>query len=321
MAQLSGEFHWFIGSVVDVEDPLKLGRVKVRIFNEHDENVGSDELDWAIAMTPTTSASLQGAGDSPSLSPGSTVVGFYVDGSEKQTVMIMGSFPFIPNNDVAKHGISALARGESQLDKPKFGFEPNNPYKAQYPYNRTITSKSGHAIELDDTPGEERVHIFHKSGSYIEIHNDGTAVHKSMQDQYEVIVKNKTVSVGGDVLMRVVGNCTAQIDGNMSTNVKGNLVTNVLGDSVHNINGNSLTNVSGDATYNVSGSIKFNGMGGASIASGTGIALKAPGGVVLPSGSLSVAGGMVSGAGVTGTFTSVTGEIIHVQKGIVTNIT
>jgi hypothetical protein len=79
--------------------------------------------------------------------------------------------------------------------------------------------------------------------------------------------------------------------------------------------------VSGDATYNVSGSIKFNGMGGASIASGTGIALKAPGGVVLPSGSLSVAGGMVSGAGVTGTFTSVTGEIIHVQKGIVTNIT
>ena len=42
-------------------------------------------------------------------------------------------------------------------------------YNAEYPYNLTYTTKSGHAIELDDTIGVERIHIWHKSGSYEEI--------------------------------------------------------------------------------------------------------------------------------------------------------
>lgn len=320
MAQLSGEFHWFIGTVVDTADPLKLGRVKVRIFNEHANDLGADELDWASVMTPTTGAALQGAGDSPSLYVGSSVMGFYIDGAEKQLTMITGSFPSIPNNENARHGVSALARGESQLQKQQFGFEPENPYRAEYPFNRTITTRSGHAIELDDTPGQERVHIFHKSGSYIEMHSDGTTVLKSERDAYEVVVNNKSISIGGDVLMRVVGNCTAQIDGNMTTNVKGNLVTNVVGDEVHNISGNLLTNVSGDASFNVAGRLKLNGMQGADIGSGSGITLKAAGGVVVPEGSMAIAGTLAVGAAATGTFTSATGQIVSVQRGIVTSI-
>ena len=42
-------------------------------------------------------------------------------------------------------------------------------YNAEYPYNTTYTTKAGHAIELDDTIGAERIHIWHKSGSYEEI--------------------------------------------------------------------------------------------------------------------------------------------------------
>lgn len=44
-------------------------------------------------------------------------------------------------------------------------------YGTEYPYNLTYTTKSGHAIELDDTIGHERIHIWHKSGSYEEISN------------------------------------------------------------------------------------------------------------------------------------------------------
>jgi|TARA_B110000858_G_scaffold55185_1_gene64145 hypothetical protein len=44
-------------------------------------------------------------------------------------------------------------------------------YNTEYPYNTTYTTKSGHAIELDDTPSHERIHIWHKSGSYEEISN------------------------------------------------------------------------------------------------------------------------------------------------------
>lgn len=42
-------------------------------------------------------------------------------------------------------------------------------YNTEYPYNTTYTTKRGHAIELDDTKGYERIHIWHRSGSYEEI--------------------------------------------------------------------------------------------------------------------------------------------------------
>lgn len=32
-------FRWFLGIVEDVQDPMKLGRVRVRVINEHDDNV------------------------------------------------------------------------------------------------------------------------------------------------------------------------------------------------------------------------------------------------------------------------------------------
>ena len=44
-------------------------------------------------------------------------------------------------------------------------------YNTEYPYNTTYTTKSGHAIELDDTPGHERIHVWHRSGCYEEISN------------------------------------------------------------------------------------------------------------------------------------------------------
>ena len=56
------------------------------------------------------------------------------------------------------------------------------------------------------------------------------------------------------------------------------------------------------------------------IQSGTNITLQAPGGVTIVDGSLSVAGSISSGVGATGTFTTPTGQIVHVQNGIVTNI-
>ena len=55
-------------------------------------------------------------------------------------------------------------------------------YRAEYPYNTTYTTKSGHAIELDDTPGYERIHIWHKSGSYEEISNGRVGIDDDNRD-------------------------------------------------------------------------------------------------------------------------------------------
>ena len=62
--------------------------------------------------------------------------------------------------------------------------EPRGKAAPQYPFNKVYESQSGHCIELDDTPGAERIMIFHMSGSYIEMHMDGDVVIKAHKDLF-----------------------------------------------------------------------------------------------------------------------------------------
>lgn len=76
--------------------------------------------------------------------------------------------------------------------------EPESPYAAKYPYNRVMETESGHVIELDDTPGAERVHIYHRSGSSDEFHPDGTKVSRVNADSFEIVLSDKMIYVNGD---------------------------------------------------------------------------------------------------------------------------
>lgn len=192
-------FRWFIGVVEDVQDPKQLGRVKVRIINEHDEGVTTEDMEWAHILMPNTSACVDGVGDSPNLAIGSRVVGFFMDGNEKQMPMIMGSFPTIPGNDTNRHSLSWLHRGKNTISRSTIGPEPEASYAAQYPFNRTITTRGGHIIELDDTPQNARINIHHSSGAYIEINNDGRMVIKAPSDSIDVVGGVKTVYAKGDI--------------------------------------------------------------------------------------------------------------------------
>jgi len=205
-------FSWFIGLVEDIDDKKQLGRAKVRILNEHDD-VETEELPWAHIMTPTTSASVEGVGETPCLAVGSRVIGFFMDGGEKQMPMIIGSFPTIPSNDENKHSLSWLARGKNTITKEPLDEEPESAYAAEYPYNKVIQTKSGHVIELDDTPENTRVHIYHNSGTYIEINNEGRIVIKSVKDSIDVVGENKIVNVKGDATFTVKGKATFKVTG------------------------------------------------------------------------------------------------------------
>lgn len=214
-------FRWFLGIVEGVDDPLLLGRVKVRVVNEHDEGVETDDIDWAHVLMPNTSACVDGVGDSPNLAVGSRVVGFYMDGEEKQNPMILGSFPTIPGNDTSRHSLSWLARGKNTIEKERIGPEPESPYAAQYPYNRTITTRGGHVIELDDTPENARINIHHSSGAYIEINNEGRMVIKAVGDSFDVVGGQKNIFVQGDVTLKSEGSVTidsaeVKITGNLT---------------------------------------------------------------------------------------------------------
>lgn len=91
--------------------------------------------------------------------------------------------------------------------------EPASPFAAQFPFNKVLQTESGHIIEYDDTPGAERVHIFHRSGSFIEMHPNGQVVYKSMSHGYLVSLANQYVKVSGDAHIAVDGNASIYAKG------------------------------------------------------------------------------------------------------------
>lgn len=183
-------FEPFIGIVEDVDDPKKLGRVRIRVINHHTDDVKTEELDWATPIIPN-SASLKGVGSSPTgLAVDSMVFGYYFDGKTRAMPLILGSFSKIPENKEENHDVHERARGENSLKNKQVGPEPKPEFAAEYPYNRVFATKAGHLIEVDDTEGEERIHVRHKSGSYIEINKDGRMVIKSVDDVFEIAAKD-----------------------------------------------------------------------------------------------------------------------------------
>ncbi len=99
-------------------------------------------------------------------------------------------------------------------------------YNAEYPYNKVYESESGHALEFDDTRDNERVHLYHRAGSYMEYGPDGSLVERVERDKFSVTVGNESVLVKGDVSITVEGDVTMQVNGNYDLNVTGDIKVN-----------------------------------------------------------------------------------------------
>ena len=107
---IGSSFHWFIGQVADdstwrenlnpdkfkkTEDIPGWGyRYKVRIIGHHDQNesdIKAEQLPWAQVMYPVTSGTGHGGSyQSPAIKQGMFVFGFFLDGKDQQTPIIMG---------------------------------------------------------------------------------------------------------------------------------------------------------------------------------------------------------------------------------------
>ena len=86
-------FVWWMGVVEARNDPLGLGRCKVRIFGWHTNNISelpTDDLPWALPMYPINNSKSFSA---PRL--GEWVVGFFMDVSSAQAPVMMGVIPGI----------------------------------------------------------------------------------------------------------------------------------------------------------------------------------------------------------------------------------
>lgn len=219
---------WFFGVVESRNDPLKLGRVQVRVHSFYSPNKSlapTEQLPWAIIMMPPTNPSHDKVGLSPNgLTVGSTVVGFFVDGTDANHPIIIGTVHGIPDNNLSKHDVPSPAREINDIKKQVDSMEPESAYQAKYPFNKVFRTEGGHVIEIDDTPGQERIHVFHKSGTYKEINKDGRQVDKIVDNHFEIIFKNQTVHIRGNQDVKIDGNVNILVDGTYTLESKGNML-------------------------------------------------------------------------------------------------
>ena len=128
--------------------------------------------------------------------------------------------------------------------------EPSSAYNAQYPYNRVIRT-ARHTVELDDTPGAERIMIRHNSGSFIQIDSRGTVTEKAVSDKYEVNDRKQHVIVGGMSTVTIMGNSYVY--------VRGNKIEEIEGDLQQLVHGNHMLSVGGQSTLQASEQIQIRG--------------------------------------------------------------
>lgn len=124
--------------------------------------------------------------------------------------------------------------------------QPESPYNSQYPFNHVFQSESGHVQEFDDTPENERIHTYHKSGTFTEVDVNGTQVNKIVGDGYQIIDRNGYVYVKGahdltvdgvtnlffrsDANIDITGNAKIYVRNNVDMRVSGKMDLNVLED-------------------------------------------------------------------------------------------
>jgi hypothetical protein len=123
-------------------------------------------------------------------------------------------------------------------------------------FNHVYESQAGHITEYDDTPGAERTHHYHCSGTFTEVHPRGSEVHKVVANAWDITLNDKMILVKGncsfntgktmkilmgkDLEIEVFGDAKMKVDGNMTVDVGGNYLQKVKGTYTLSSDGNMV---------------------------------------------------------------------------------
>ena len=132
---------------------------------------------------------------------------------------------------------------------------------SQYPLNQVDESKSGHVIEIDDTPAGERILIRHRTGAGVEMRADGTILVTTRNNHVTIVQGDKKMIVEGDTQLQhngnleldVSGDYTVKVQGDMNVEVAGDITTTVAGNRREKVYGNNNLNVIGNASQTTKG--------------------------------------------------------------------
>jgi uncharacterized protein involved in type VI secretion and phage assembly len=207
------------GLVVDDQDPSKKGRCKIRIMGIYD-NIPDEALPWALYSDPFMGGQV-GFGGFIVPDIGSMVWCFFENGDHMQPVYFAG----------APSALDIPPEAESSSHEDNRG-------DVSYPRSKVLRTKAGHVIEIDDTEGNARITIIHKSGTQITYHENG--------DVYEHVVGNYVRTIDGDFEETITGAITRNFDGDLTDTIGGNYTLDVGGNATENVGGTKTLSASGN---------------------------------------------------------------------------
>jgi hypothetical protein len=89
------------------------------------------------------------------------------------------------------------------------------PFNPRYPFNKVYQTESGHALEFDDTPDNERILLFHRKDTFIELHPDGTIQIHSFKNAEVLVDENFNIEAKGAVNIFTQGKTTVYAKDNI----------------------------------------------------------------------------------------------------------
>jgi len=146
-------FHWFIGVCEDRDDPDTMGRVRVRVFGTHTDDLvklPTQDLPWAHVVLPRNAK----PGEIPNITPEQWVFGFWRDPDFFQEPLILGILPGAPAetpdptkgfNDPNSPN-APTSQATQYRDEPDFGPYPNRTGEPDT--NRLISNDTTRAHPL-----------------------------------------------------------------------------------------------------------------------------------------------------------------------------
>lgn len=138
--------------------------------------------------------------------------------------------------------------------------QPPIPYAAKYPFNHVYESECGHTVEYDDTPDNERIHVYHKSGTFSEIDSHGNHVDKTVGHKIIIVEKDELVFIKGSGHVTILDDLSVNIAGQGQVSISGN-ANIVVGGSTY-LTTNGEMNIVAGGNFNVSASaINFQSSG------------------------------------------------------------
>ena len=273
---------FYRGIVKNINDPLKAGRIRVKIYPLF-ENVFDNDLPWAIpADTSFGGAANVGGINVPILE--SHVFVFFENGDHRFPVYfaaapaIQNDIPDVPTLSREDDGtVAAINAAKSSAVATASGGswdEPASAYAAVYPQNRVYRSEKGIIVEIDDTADNIRFHVYHPSGTRTEIDNAGNKVEHIKATKTTVIVGNDNIhvqgnhdtttdgthgiNIGTNGKIKVGGTYDIDVTGNTTITVAGTTTINSTGDATVHSDGKAIVTSGGDTEITATGNAKVN---------------------------------------------------------------